>query len=322
MAVYTRLKFDEISSHLKNNYNIGELTEFSEIIAGIDNSNFVIKTTLGKFILTIFEKRIKVEELPFFIDFKIHLAKNEICCPRPILSINNESLVDLKSKKSTIATFLSGKSIEPKQNSYYDNITIKHCQEVAEMLAKLHLAAQDFDKVRENDLGHDGFEPLFDKFKDLLNGYQVGLKSEIADSINYIKNNWRNDLRKSTCHLDLFADNVFFDENDKVSGVIDFYFAANDLQIYDFAILVNAWCFDGNNEFVDEKFDEMKKSYQKIRKFTDCELDFLKIALYASSARFLLTRLNDMFFTPQNSVVNIKDPQEYLQKLRYFRKFL
>ncbi|HLD76844.1 MAG TPA: phosphotransferase, partial [Rickettsiales bacterium] len=178
--------------------------------------------------------------------------------------------------------------------------------------------AINFNLFRENDLGEKGFRKFFLKFENLVDGYQKGLQEEILQAINFVEQNWKNGLPSASAHLDLFPDNVFFDEKNKISGIIDFYFAANDLLIYDFAIVVNAWCFDEKNNFAEEKFLVLKNSYEKIRKFSSQENNFLKIALIAAALRFLLTRLHDMFFTPKNSHVIVKNPQEYLVKLRYF----
>ncbi len=315
MAVYTKLTFEEISNHLKN-YKIGELLDFKEIVAGIDNSNFIIETSQDKFILTIFEKRIKPQDLPFFIDFKLHLAKNGVSCPKPVLSVLGASVADLKGKKSAIVSFLSGKTLQPREDGYYDNISLKHCAEIGKVLAKMHVGASDFKGFRKNDLSFDGFGALFAKFSSSLDD---NLRAEIDDVINFVKKGWNHNLPAFACHLDLFPDNVFFDENQNLTGVIDFYFAANDLLIYDFASCVNAWCFDENNIFVQEKFDAMIESYQEIRKFSQEELEFINFASMAASLRFLLTRLHDKIFTPKDSLVNVKDPKEYLQKMRYFK---
>lgn len=318
MAVYTKLTFEEIQNHLQN-YDLGELVSFNEIIAGIDNSNFIINTKKGRFILTIFEKRIDKNDLPFFVNLKLHLAKKGILCPTPMPDNKGLLIVDLKEKKSAIVSFLSGKTLQPRTDGYYDNILPKHCGEVGFGLAKMHLAALDFDGFRENDLGKEGFRALFNKFSHLVENYQKNLTQEILQAINFVEKSWQDFLPKAATHLDLFPDNVFFDEKNNLSGVIDFYFAANDLLVYDFAIAVNAWCFDENNIFDEEKFLAMKNSYEKLRKFSSQEIDFLKIALVAAALRFLLTRLHDMFFTPKDSLVNIKNPQEYLAKLHYFR---
>lgn len=305
MAVYTKLTKEEITQHLEN-YQLGEFVDFQEILAGIDNSNFILKTTKGKFILTIFESRIKENDLPFFINLKAHLAKKGIPCPAPMLDNKGLAIANLKNKKSAIVSFLNGHQAE--------KISANHCFEVGKYLAKMHLAASDFTEKRENDLGVKHFRNLFNKFSHLLDDYQIGLKEEILQDLDFLENAWREDLQNAATHLDLFPDNVFFDENQKLSGVIDFYFAANDLLIYDFAITVTAWCDD------EEKFMQLLNGYQEVRNLEEAEKDFLKIAMIAASMRFLLTRLHDMFFTAKDSFVKVKDPQEYLQKLRFFKK--
>ncbi len=321
MAVYTKLTISEISSHLQN-YDLGKLVEFKEIIEGIDNSNFILVTEKNgieqKFILTVFEARIDKTQLPFFINFKLHLAQKGICCPNPILNNFGVALLEIKKKKSIIASFLSGKTLQPEDDGCYSTITKNHCFEIGKILAKLHLAARDFSFIRENELGINGWKSLFSKFDHLVNDYEQNLREEILENLNFLNNSWNFDLPSSAVHSDLFPDNVFFDKNE-VSGVIDFYFAATDSLIYDFAITVNAWCFDEKNNFIEEKFDAMILGYELIRKFSDSEKRFLKIALIGASMRFLLTRLHDMFFTPKGSLVKIKNPQEYLQKLRFFR---
>ena len=318
MAVYTKTNREEIEKHLEN-YQLGKLVSFKEIIEGIDNSNFILETEKSKFILTIFESRIDKNDLPFFINFKLHLAQKGICCPRPILDNSGAAIVDLKEKKSAIVTFLSGATLKTREDGYYDSITPNHCFEVGKVLAQLHLAAADFQMSRPNELGIKGWRALFSKFESLTDNYQKNLNTEILDNLNFLQSSWRFDLPESAAHLDLFPDNVFFDENSKLSGVIDFYFAANDALIYDFAIIVNAWCFDEKNNFDQKRFDEMLRGYESVRKFSETEKDFLKIALMGAAMRFLLTRLHDMFFTPKDSLVKIKNPQEYLEKLRFFR---
>jgi homoserine kinase type II len=318
MAVYTRLTKLEIEEHLQK-YALGKLLEFKEIVEGIDNSNFILTTDKGRFILTIFEARIGEKDLPFFINFKLHLAQKGICCPRPVLDNSGSAIVDLKNKKSVIVTFLSGAMLKVREDGYYNNITSQHCFSLGKSLAKLHEAAFDFKMQRKNELGQSGWKPLFYKFESLLENYQKNLSAEILENLNFLEKSWNHDLPQLVAHLDLFADNVFFDDNQEVSGVIDFYFAANDAAIYDFAIAVNAWCFDEKNNFSEEKFANLMRGYELVRKFSEAEKNFLKIALVGAAMRFLLTRLNDMFFTAKDSYVKIKNPQEYLEKLRFFK---
>lgn len=332
MAVYTKLSKLDIENHLEN-YQIGKLLDYKEILAGIDNSNFIVYSEEGRFILTIFESRIKKDELPFFIDLKHHLARKGICCPKPITDKNGDTIVDLKGKKSAIVTFLSGKMLQPCEEGYYgSNITVKHCAEVGEVAAKMQVAALDYDVKRQNDLSALDFKGYFTKFSHFLKdekaqykflfiqgGGEGSLYQEILQTIDFLESNWRIDLPSGATHLDLFPDNVFFNESQELSGVIDFYFAANDIFIYDFAIIVNAWCFDEDNIFIQEKFDSTKVGYESVRNFSKEEDEFLKVALVAGSLRFLLTRLHDMFNTSLDSFVTIKDPREYLEKMRYFQ---
>jgi homoserine kinase type II len=318
MAVHTKLEKAQIEFHLQN-YQLGKLVNFKEIIDGIDNSNFILETDLGRFILTIFESRINQNDLPFFINLKLHLAQKNICCPRPIVDNKGLTLVDLAQKKSVIVSFLSGETLPVEIDGYYKNITPNHCFEVGKTLAQLHLATKDFSMTRQNELGVQGFGALFLKFENLVESYQKGLRDEILQNLDFLPASWNVDLPKGAAHLDLFPDNVFFDKSKKLSGVIDFYFAATDALIYDFAIAVNAWCFDEKNVFNQKVFFEMLRGYESVRKFSELEKNFLKIALVAAATRFLLTRLHDMFFTPKESLVKIKNPQEYLAKLRFFK---
>lgn len=320
MAVHTKLTNQEIADFLKENYNIGELVSYKEIIDGIDNSNFIINTSENKFILTIFESRINEQELPFFMNLKLHLAEHNICCPKPILNNSHSPISKIKNKSASVVSFLSGATLKPQDAGLYSSITINHCAQIGKTMADLHNAVVDFKGTRKNDLGILGWRNLFNKISNHIDNYQTGLKSEIESYINFLEQNWQDKSPSGATHLDLFPDNVFFDEQNNLSGVIDFYFAANDLFIYDLAITMNAWCFDEKNQFDEKKFQAMLMEYQKVRQLSAEEMSFLKIALIGGSLRFLLTRLHDLFFTPKDSLVNIKNPQEYLEKIRFFFK--
>ena len=323
MAIHTKITRQEIEDHLQN-YQLGTLLNFKEIIEGIDNTNLLLETTCGKFILTIFESRIDKNSLPFFINFKIHLAQKGVCCPLPILTNAGDSITTLKEKKSVIVTFLEGVSLKAREDGYHENITPNHCFEIGKILAQLHRAAADFNRPiskpasRENELGIKGWRPLFAKIQSL----PENLRTEIVENLNFLEKSWLFDLPSGVSHLDLFPDNVFFNHEEKVSGVIDFYFAANDALIYDFAIVANAWCFDEKNNFEQEKFAKLRQGYESVRKFSDAEWNFLKIALVGAAMRFLLTRLHDSLATSKDSLVKIKNPQEYLEKMRFFRSQL
>lgn len=315
MAVHTKISKEQLMLHLQN-YDIGELLDYQGIVEGIDNSNFIIKTTKNKFIFTIFESRIDPQSLPYFINLKKHLQLQGIPCPKPIANKNDEIIVDFDNKKSTIVSFLEGASLKPAEDGYYYNISTQHCFQIGEILAKMHLASSSYKLNRRNDLAIDGLQKLFDKFKDLLVNYDSEIFALISQEILAIKSLWNPNLEASACHLDLFPDNVFFQDN-KVSAVIDFYFSANDLLIYDLAIIINAWCFD-KITFNYGKFVAMINGYQQIKQFSKNEIEFLPIALKCASMRFLITRLHDYFFTPKESLVKVKDPQEYKAKLQFF----
>lgn len=319
MAVYTKLNFDDISNFLED-YNIGKLESFTEIVDGIDNSNFIIQTDQSKFILTIFEARIDKNDLPFFINLKDHLSKKGICCPKPIKNKAGSLINNLKNKPALIVTFLSGSMLKAQENGLYASITNKNCHEIGKNLALLHLGVKDFDGKRDNDLGKDGFLDLFYKMEQEIQDFNHELDKEIKKYVNYLNKNWQNNLETGVVHADLFPDNVFFNENEEVSGIIDFYFSANDSFIYDLAIIINAWAFDENNKFDEEKYNQILKGYGEVRKIPQNEKYFLKTALVAASLRFLLTRLYDKFNTPADSLVKIKNPQEYLEKIRFFFK--
>jgi homoserine kinase type II len=347
VAVYTKFSQQELSSHLQN-YELGEVFSYQEILDGIDNSNFVLQTASQKFILTIFESRIDKASLPFFIDLKAHLANKGISCPKPLFSTSGETILEFLGKKSVIVSFLPGKSLPSQDDGYLRDISKQHCFAVGEFLGNMHLAGLDFCESKKNEIGVFGFGKFFKRFAHLADGFLPGLENEISLAIADLEENWPiGQLPIGAAHLDLFPDNLFFEDNDsnsaRISGVIDFYFAATDLLVYDFAIAVNAWCFEPKlakeqereelkaidnqqnqvfPEFVPEKYAAMLAGYEKIRKLSKSETNFLPIALKAAALRFLLTRLHDFFFTPKDSLVRIKNPLEYLLKLRFFSKRL
>lgn len=328
MAVYTKITEEGLADHLTN-YNLGKLISFKEIIAGIDNSNFIIETTEGKFILTIFESRINKSDLPFFLELTQHLSQQGICCPKPITTKQNKLLSNFKEKACVIVTFLSGSTLEPLENGFYQDITAQHCFEIGKIAAQMHLAVSDFKHNRKNDLGALDLRSFFNKFSSKIDNYQASLNEEIEITLAHIEKYWNNNLPSGVIHSDLFPDNVFFKDcfsnnnsniEPAISGVIDFYFAATDLFIFDFACIVNAWCFDENNSFTQDNYNSLLSGYESIRKFSPNEKTFLQTALITASLRFLLTRLHDLIFTPEDSLVKVKDPQEYITKLRFFKE--
>jgi homoserine kinase type II len=315
MAVYTRLSKIEITNLIKN-YDIGELISFQEIIAGIDNSNYIITTDQSKFILTIFEERLKNENIEFFINLKNFLAENQIICPKAIKNKSGNITGEIKGKKFAIISFLKGKMLSPNSKGYYPNISIKHCEQLGDQLGKIHRIIPNFQQSRHNDLDINGMEKIFNKFQ--LQLKILGIKDEIAQYINQCRNINTSNLKKQVIHSDIFPDNVFFDEGDNLSGIIDFYFAGNDFLIYDLAVVINAWCFDGDNFFIPEKENAIIKHYENNRQLTAIEKEIFNNMKLKAALRFFLTRLQDFFNTSEDSLVKVKNPKEYLEKIRYW----
>ena len=314
MAVYTKLTHTDIENILQN-YDIGQLIEYQEIITGVENSNFLLKTDQTQAILTIFEQRTKNEDLPFFFNLMNHLAKKSFPCPQ-IYNYKNNNLnfnFYLKSgvmKKGAIASFLIGKALD-------GNIAPIHCQKLGQKLANLHITTQDFTEKRNNHFDLIGIETLYQA----LNKENL-IPDEIIQIINKIfiklKNNNFSNLEKGIIHGDLFPDNVFFIGNN-ITGIIDFYFAAYDYYIFDLAICINAWCFDQNKEFYPKLFTELFTGYNSIRPINNLELLAIKDFCLLAAIRFYLTRLYDQNkIIDTHHIVEAKDPNEYLNKILFF----
>ncbi|MFT6220126.1 MAG: homoserine kinase type II, partial [Rickettsiales bacterium] len=218
MAVHTKLTKEEIANFVQENYQIGELISFKEIIDGIDNSNFIIETNVNKFILTIFESRINADELPFFMNLKLHLANHNISCPEPITNNYGTIISSIKNKPTSVVSFLNGATLKPEKNGLYASITTNHCSQIGKVVAGLHNAVLDFKEVRRNDLGISDWEGLFVKISEKTEDYQQGLRMEIRGYIDFLMKNWQINYPKGVVHVDLFPDNVFFDEKGDLSG--------------------------------------------------------------------------------------------------------
>ena len=317
MAVYTNLNEDQIIDFLKL-YDIGELISFSGITEGIENSNFYLKTSNGNFILTIFEKRVDIKDIPFFIKIMLHLNKNGYYCPEPICDKNNKFLQKLKGKPTIVVNFLAGKS--------KNNVTIEDCNQVGSSMGLMHLYSKDFELQRDNSLSIKGWQTLIKNCNNsvpvnVLNKLQPELIKNIQNSFDFVSKLWPHDLPKGFIHGDFFPDNVFFN-NDKIMGVIDFYFSCTDILAYDLAIAINAWCFDKQFNFQDKKYQALLKGYNSKRKLSKDEEFFLPLLCQAASLRFLLTRLFDWVNTPIEANVVLKNPEEYITKHKHFKKLV
>jgi len=310
MAVYTDVTAEDLSAHLSR-YDIGELLSFKGIAEGVENSNFLLHTTAGTFILTLYEKRVDPADLPFFVGLMEHLAARGLTCPQPVKMKSGEALGELAGRPAAIVTFLEGMWIRRPQ--------VHHCAAVGKALAELHLAGEGFAIRRPNALSVPGWRPLYERARDRADTVANGLAATIAGELDHCERNWPKDLPAGVIHADLFNDNVFFLQN-RLSGLIDFYFACNDILAYDLAICLNAWCFSPDYEFDFAKGSAMIAAYQAVRPLSRAEKAALPLLARGSALRFLLTRLVDWLNVPPGAVVTPKDPLEYLKKLRFHQK--
>ncbi|MFD0915939.1 homoserine kinase [Pseudahrensia aquimaris] len=309
MAVYTQVSDAQLAAFL-GQYDIGRLVSCKGIAEGVENSNFLLQTEQGMFILTLYEKRVAAHDLPFFIGLMDHLAHKGFVCPLPVRMKNGDALGELSGRPAAIVTFLEGMGVkEPSAD---------HCRMAGETLARLHLAGEEFAIRRKNALDPSGWRPLAQNAGARADAVEPGLAALIADEMAFHDAHWPTDLPTGVIHADFFKDNVFF-LNDALSGVIDFYFACNDMFAYDLAITVNAWCFDGALRFESDKAKAMIEGYQSVRMLGDAEKLAFGTLCRGAALRFLLTRLNDWLDVPTGALVMPHDPKEFSERLRFFR---
>jgi homoserine kinase type II len=308
MAVYTDVAADELAEFLTQ-YDIGDLLSYKGIAEGVENSNFLLHTSAGSFILTLYEKRVARCDLPFFLGLMTHLAMHGINCPQPLKNKSSEALSTLANKPAAIINFLEG--IWPRKPS------AMHCAGVGQALAKMHLAGRDFTITRANALSVSGWRPLFEQAASRADEVQPGLRAFIEAELNYLEGGvWPTGLPSGVIHADLFPDNVFF-LGDQLSGIIDFTFACDDALAYDVAICLNAWCFEADCSFNVTKARAFLNAYGRERALSEAEQNALPLLARGSALRFLLTRLVDFLNVPKGALVRPKDPLEYARKLRF-----
>jgi homoserine kinase type II len=308
MAVYTDVAADELAEFLSR-YELGGLLSYKGIAEGVENSNFLLHTSTGSFILTLYEKRVAKGDLPFFLALMTHLATHGINCPQPVLNKNGEALGTLAGRPAAIITFLEG--IWPRKP------TALHCAGVGEVLGKMHLAGHDFKMSRANALSIAGWRQLFDQAAARADEVQPGLAAFLSAELDFLDNGvWPKDLPQGVIHADLFPDNVFF-LGDALSGVIDFTFACDDILAYDVAICLNAWCFETDHSFNVTKARAFLSAYARARQLSEAEEAALPLLARGAAIRFLLTRLVDWLNVPPGALVKPKDPLEYARKLRF-----
>ena len=312
MAVYTKLNKENIEEIISN-YSIGRLEEFRGIEEGIENTNYFLLVDNKKYILTIYEKRVKEKDLPFFSQLMSSLDKAGFKCPVPIESNNKKTIINYKNKNLMIVSFLEGKA--------KNILSPQNCKTVGQEVAKMHEITKNFKIQRDNSLSINSWRKIFDQVKDKCVKIHKDLPLLIESNLKDVEKNWPKDLPKGIIHADLFSDNIFF-KNNNFSGIIDFYFSCNDFYALEIAICFNALCFDGpknNLSFNVTKAISFMKGYSQIRKINNDEKKYIKVLSQGSALRFLLTRVFDSINTVKGAIVKVKDPMEYLVRLEFHK---
>ena len=307
MAVYTKINKKDIS-YINKRFNSKKFISFKGIKQGIENTNYLLKSKDDKFILTIFEKRVLKKEIPFFIKLMDQLNNSKINCPKPLRNKQGGYLFKLKNKLACIVTFIKGKDKK--------NLNLKNCYDIGKIIAQMHLSTKKIKLYRKNSMGIKNLNPLLNSIKFKSKKF-LNIEKYLKTNFKEIKNKWPKKLPSGIIHGDLFIDNIFFNK-DKISGIIDFYFAANDYFMYEIAICINALCFDYKKkkfQMNHKKIKNLIKGYESVKKISTKEKKSINILCRGAALRYLLTRLYDYSNTPKTALIKIKDPNEYYQKL-------
>ena len=307
MAVYTDVSGEDLAAFLAD-YDLGAMLSLKGIAEGVENSNYLLHTETGYFILTLYEKRVAETDLPFFIGLMQHLAARGLNCPQPVKNRRGAALGRLAGRPAAIVTYLDG--MWPRRQN------ARQCAAVGEADALLHIDGEGFALTRPNALSIGAWRPLYDTAASRADTVHPGLAAFVEKELGWLEANWPRGLPEGVIHADLFPDNVFF-LGEKLSGLIDFYFACNDAFAYDLAICVNAWCFEPDASFNITKGRAMIENYRRRRPLNADEIDAFPALARGAAMRFLLTRLVDWLNVPAGALVKPKDPLEYFRKLRF-----
>ena len=310
MAVYTKISEKNLKDFFLK-YNIGKIINYKGIPEGIENTNYLIETDKGKFILTIYEKRVQEKDLPFFMGLMRNLYDSNFLSPEPIININGNYISEILNKKAAVVSFLEGSS---KKKLSPDN-----CYSVGIKTAKLHMITKNLSIKRENRLSVNSWRKIYNNVKKNCSKIHRDLPQIIEKNLDEIEKNWPKDIPSGIIHADLFPDNIFF-KNNKLSGIIDYYFSCNDYYAFEIAVCLNALCFEGRNENLSFNVTKAKKfidGYSSVRKLSEEEKISLKVLCQGAAIRFLLTRVFDYLNLIEGAIVKIKDPIEYLKRLEF-----
>ena len=307
MAVYTTVDDLTLAAFLSA-YDLGDVLSLAGIAEGVENSNFLLRTTKAHYILTLYEKRVDANDLPFFMELMAHLVSKGINCPLPVPARDGSILQELKGRPCAIFSFLDGTSSRfPSRQK---------CVALGRCLAAIHLNAKGVTRNRKNALGPASWQPLLDSVGERANEIRPTMQQMAQDRLNSILAQWPQDLPRGIIHADLFPNNVLF-IGDELTGVIDFYFACEDIIAYDIAVCLNSWCFEADGSFNMTKSRSLIRNYQAVRPLSEAEIVAIPILAAGSAMRFFLTRLHDWLYTPKEALVSPKDPMEYWSILRF-----
>lgn len=308
MAVYTKLDEQDFANILTQ-FDIGTFVAAKGIAEGVENTNYMLETDRNKFILTVYEERVKDSDLPFFIGLMDGLAQNNIPAPLPLKAKDGSAILKYNGKSLTIVSFLEGRSPTVIKNA--------HIQQIGEFQAKIHNCSAKLPQLqRENALSISFWREMIEKIGDKGDAHFPGITQKISDAFAQITANWPKNMPVGLIHADLFPDNVFF-QDERLSAILDFYMACNDICAYDISITLNAWCFEPDFSFNITKAKLLLSAYNNHRKLTEAELDALPILCAGSALRFLLTRLYAYLNQSEGALVKVKNPIEYLRKMEF-----
>ena len=313
MAVYTKLSENDLKSFFEK-YDLGKVLVYKGIKEGIENTNYFIQTNKGKYILTIYEKRVQEKDLPFFLGLMKNLFDKSFPSPEPIINKNGNYVSEILNKKAAIISFLSGRSKK--------NLSPENCRSVGMQAAKLHTITKNLSVRRENRLSVNSWRNFYKKVQKDCSKIHPNLSKIIETNLDEIETNWPKNIPAGIIHADLFSDNIIFN-GDKLTGIIDFYFSCYDFYAFEIAICINALCFEGQKENLSFNVTKAKKfidGYTSIRKLSEEEKNSLKILCQGAAMRFLLTRVFDYLNLIKGAMVKIKDPIEYLKRLEFHNK--
>jgi homoserine kinase type II len=302
MSVFTTVTPEQLDAWLKR-YQIGTLVTLQGIAAGIENTNYFVTTSKGRFVLTLFEK-LTADELPFYLGLMAHLADHGIPCPRPVADTSNEFLGELNGKPASLVSFLAGKDLK--------NPSAGQCAQVGAQLAALHLAGQSYPLQMDNPRGPRWWKAALHEVVPFMPAQDAAL---LREEVRFQSLYRFADLPRGAVHADLFRDNVLF-ENDRITGIIDFYFACNDALLYDVAIAVNDWCMAAGGRLDPVRSTAFLDAYHAVRHFTAIERGAWPVMLRAAALRFWVSRLYDLHLPRPGELTHAKDPDHFREILR------